>query len=124
MKGQDTRSTVAISLRGKVNSIGQEKLDEIFEKNPYMATIYPNPGSRKALEVFCIYEAEGEYFDLGQNPVYRQNFAYGGAEIGGNSMNQSERRQILIRSLLKERPEYQKIEIPHNGNEQKSCSAA
>ena len=34
-------------------------------------------------------------------------------------MNQSERRQILIRSLLKERPEYQKIEIPHNGNEQK-----
>lgn len=34
-------------------------------------------------------------------------------------MNQSERRQILIRSLLKERPEYQKIEIPHNENEQK-----
>lgn len=34
-------------------------------------------------------------------------------------MNQSERRQILIRSLLKERTEYRKIEIPHNGNEQK-----
>lgn len=81
MKGQDTRSTVAISLRGKVKSIGQEKLDEIFEKNPYMATIYPNPKSRSALEVFCIYEAEGEYFDLGQNPVYHQNFAYGGVTI-------------------------------------------
>lgn len=81
MKGQDTRSTVAISLRGKVKSIGQAKLDEIFEKNSYMATIYPNPKSRSALEVFCIYEAEGEYFDLGQNPVYRQNFAYGGAAI-------------------------------------------
>ena len=81
MKGQDTRSTVAISLRGKVKSIGQEKLDEIFEKNSYMATIYPNPRSRSALEVFCIHEAEGEYFDLGQDPVYRQNFAYGGASI-------------------------------------------
>lgn len=34
-------------------------------------------------------------------------------------MNQSERRQILIRSLLKERSEYHKIEIPHNGIEQK-----
>ena len=34
-------------------------------------------------------------------------------------MNQSERRQILIRSLLKEQPEYQKIAIPHNGDEQK-----
>lgn len=53
----------------------------IFEKNPYMAFIYPTPKSRSALEVFYIYEAEGEYFDLGQNPVYRQRFAYGGATI-------------------------------------------
>lgn len=34
-------------------------------------------------------------------------------------MNQSERRQILIRSLLNERPEYQKIGIPRNHEEQK-----
>lgn len=81
MKGQNTRSTVAISLRGKVKSVGQERLEEIFEKNPYMASIYPTPKSRSALEVFCIYEAEGEYFDLGQNPVYRQSFAYGGATV-------------------------------------------
>lgn len=81
MKGQDTRSTISISLRGKVKSVGQERLNEIFEKNLYMASIYPTPKSRSALEVFCIYEAEGEYFDLGQNPVYRQSFAYGGAAI-------------------------------------------
>lgn len=41
------------------------------------------------------------------------------AEAGGNSMNQSARRQILIRSLLNEKPEYQKIEIPHSSGEQK-----
>lgn len=81
MRGQDTMSTVAISLRGKIKSIGRERLDEIFEKNPYMAEIYPDPESRTALEVFCIYEAEGEYFDLAQNPVYRQSFSYGGARI-------------------------------------------
>lgn len=34
-------------------------------------------------------------------------------------MNQSERRQILIRSLLNERAEYQTIAIPHSGDEQK-----
>lgn len=34
-------------------------------------------------------------------------------------MNQSEKRQILIRSLLMERREYQQIEIPHNNEEQK-----
>lgn len=34
-------------------------------------------------------------------------------------MNQNERRQVLIRSLLKERPEYQKIAIPHSSDEQK-----
>lgn len=34
-------------------------------------------------------------------------------------MNQSERRQILIRFLLNEQPEYQKIAIPHDSKEQK-----
>lgn len=34
-------------------------------------------------------------------------------------MNQIERRQILIRSLLEERPEHPKIKIPHNNEEQK-----
>lgn len=81
MKGKDTRSTISISLQGKIKSIGQEKLEDIFEMNPYMNTLYPTQKSREALEVFCIYQAQGEYFDLGQNPVYRQNFAYGNATI-------------------------------------------
>lgn len=35
-------------------------------------------------------------------------------------MNQSERRQILIRSLIKEYPEYRKIKIPHDSGDQKN----
>lgn len=35
-------------------------------------------------------------------------------------MNQSERRQFLIRSLLKERPEYRKMIIPYHDDEQKN----
>ena len=42
-----------------------------------------------------------------------------GTKVGGNSMNQSERRQILIRFLLNEQPEYQKTAIPQNSDEQK-----
>ena len=41
MKGRDTLSTTAISVRGAVRSIGKKRLAEIFEKNPYMAKIYP-----------------------------------------------------------------------------------
>ena len=58
-----TKDKISISLRGKDRSIGSEKLDEIFEKNPYMQSICPGD-TRAALEVFCLYEAEGEYFDI------------------------------------------------------------
>lgn len=47
MKGGDTLSTAAVSLRGTVRSIGRERLEKIFEKNPYMAKIYPSEKSRE-----------------------------------------------------------------------------
>ena len=81
MKGGDTLSTVAISVRGTVRSIGRERLTEIFEKNPYMAKIYPTEKSRDALEVFQLYKGEGEYFDLSQLPPCRQSFSFGGAAV-------------------------------------------
>lgn len=55
----------SISLRGKIKNIGKEKLDEIFECNPYMKDIYPND-TRSALDVFCLYEASGEFFDISE----------------------------------------------------------
>ena len=58
-----TKNNVSISLRGKVKNIGSKKLDEIFEKNAYMQSIYPG-NTRSALEVFCLYEADGEFFDI------------------------------------------------------------
>lgn len=58
-----TKDKISISLRGKIKNIGSEKLDEIFVKTPYTQAIYPGD-TRAALEVFCLYEAEGEYFDI------------------------------------------------------------
>lgn len=77
MKGADTMSTVAVSIRGKVRNIGNRKLDEIFRQNPYMAEIYPKEEARSALEVFEIYEGTGELFDLSCKPIYRKSFTFG-----------------------------------------------
>lgn len=72
-----TMEKKAISLRGLIEEIGTEKLDEIFEKNPYMAEIYPDPASRKVLTVFRLSDGEGEFFDLTTKPVTRENFILG-----------------------------------------------
>ena len=71
---KDKRS---ISLRGQIENIGSEKLDEIFEKNTYMQGIYPDD-TRQALEVFRLYKATGEFFDI-SNP---KHVTRGGIVIG------------------------------------------
>ncbi len=73
------KDKLSISLRGKVKNLGRRKLDEIFEKNTYMQSIYPG-GTRSALEVFCLYEADGEYFDISDPAhIVRDNFTIGKA---------------------------------------------
>lgn len=69
-----------ISLAGFVENIGNEKLDEIFEKNVYMQKIYPGE-TRNALEVFKFTNADGNFFDI-SNPshVTRGFFTLGNAE--------------------------------------------
>lgn len=80
MKGTDTLSSKSITLRGEVREIGQKRLSEIFQKNPYMEAIYPNKESRTALTVFQIYKGSGEFFDLSQKPIFREQFSFGGME--------------------------------------------
>ena len=65
-----------VRLQGKVRNIGHECLDEIFEKNPSMNSVYPGD-SREILEVFCLYEGQGEYFCLADHPIVRKSFCFG-----------------------------------------------
>lgn len=81
MKGKDTMSCVAVSLRGKVKEIGSEPLERLFKKNSYMYEIYPTEQSRKALTVFCINDANGEWFDLSKKPIKRADFSIGNSKI-------------------------------------------
>ena len=80
MKGEDTMSSVAVSVRGKVRELGNERIPGLFEKNPYMKEIYPTEESMQALTVFLIYEGSGEWFDLSKKPIERASFTFGGAE--------------------------------------------
>ena len=81
VKGQDTMTSVAVSLSGRVRELGFDRIPELFEKNPYMRKIYPTEESMRALTVFQIYEGNGEWFDLSKKPIERASFTFGGSEI-------------------------------------------
>ena len=80
IKGEDTMSSVAVSVRGKVQELGYGRIPELFEKNPYMHKIYPTEESTHALTVFQIYEGAGEWFDLSKKPIERASFTFGNAQ--------------------------------------------
>lgn len=80
LKGEDTMSSVAVSIRGKVRELGYEKIPELLEKNPYMYAIYPTEQAQRALTAFQVYEGTGEWFDLSRRPIERASFTFGGAE--------------------------------------------
>ena len=80
IKGQDTMSSVAVSIRGKVRELGYERIPALFEKNPYMHQIYPTEDAMHALTAFQIYEGTGEWFDLSKKPIERASFTFGGAQ--------------------------------------------
>lgn len=77
IKGEDTMSRVAVSVRGKVRELGSEKVKELFDKNPYMYEIYPDENGRKDITVFMLYEGTGDWFDLSKKPVECARFVFG-----------------------------------------------
>ena len=80
VKGGDTMTSVAVSVRGKVRELGYDLIPKLFEKNPYMREIYPTEESMHVLTVFQINEGSGEWFDLSKKPIERASFSFGGAE--------------------------------------------
>lgn len=78
--GDNTMTRKALSIRGKVRELGEEKRSDLFRKNRYMWEIYPTEISQKALSVFQIYEGRGEWFDISKKPVERDSFTFGGGK--------------------------------------------
>ena len=77
VRGEDTMSSVAVSLVGDAEEVGPLYLNILLESNPYMYEIYPTAESRSALTVFRIRSGSGEWFDLSKRPVDRTSFSFG-----------------------------------------------
>lgn len=71
-----TKNWEMLTLRGKVKQVSRKLLVPIFEANPSMNEVYPGQ-SREILEVFCLYEGQGEYFNLSKTPIFRETFFLG-----------------------------------------------
>lgn len=82
-----TMEKKSISVRGRVEEIGSSKIDEVFEKNPYMSEIYPDVNSRTALTVFRLSDGEGDFFDLSTKPVTRDKFILGNGLDGNKELS-------------------------------------
>ena len=80
IKGENTMTSVAVSLRGKVRELDTQNAKALFDKNPYMYEIYPTEESRSAIRIFQLYDGSGEWFNLSKKTIERKNFSFGGAE--------------------------------------------
>ena len=71
-----------VRLNGKAVKLTAHKewIDRIFEDNPSMNAVYPDE-SRYVLEAFCIGNGEVEFFDLGKEPIVRENFSFGNSKL-------------------------------------------
>lgn len=69
------REWETVRVWGRIQNIGHKYLDRIFKENPAMNDIYPGK-SRDILEVFCLYEGQGEYFCLANHPIIRHSFQF------------------------------------------------
>lgn len=55
-------------------------IDVIFNEQPYLKNVYPGE-TRKIGVVFCMRNMMIEYFNLGVNPIFRETYKIGEAEI-------------------------------------------
>ena len=79
-----TKYKEMIRLSAKAEKIPEHEqgkwIDTIFAEQPYLSNVYPGSTSEIGI-VFCIRNAEIEYFNLGVNPIFREKYAIGNAGI-------------------------------------------
>lgn len=81
-----TKFKEMIRLSAKAVPVPEEDqrkfIDIIFEEQPYLSNVYPGDTRYLAGIMFQITSAEIEYFNLGVNPIFRENYTIGkGKEI-------------------------------------------
>ena len=59
----------------------RERIDQIFQEQPYLGNLYPGETRYVAGIMFQITSGEMEYFNLGVNPIFRESYAFGGGQV-------------------------------------------
>lgn len=79
-----TKYKEMIRLSGRAYAVDQEeqqmRMDQIFEEQPYLSNVYPGD-TREVGIIFCIDNAQVEYFNLGVNPIFRETYVLGNATM-------------------------------------------
>lgn len=79
-----TKYKEMIRLSGKAYAVTEDEkkkwTDKIFEEQPYLANVYPGD-TRDIGIIFCIDEAQMEYFNLGVHPIFRETYRLGDVKI-------------------------------------------
>ena len=79
-----TKYKEMIRLSGKAYAVAENEqkkwTDKIFEEQPYLANVYPGD-TRDIGIIFCIDEAQMEYFNLGVHPIFRETYRLGDVKI-------------------------------------------
>ena len=75
-----TKFKEMIRLSGKAIAVSSEEnkkwISVIFEEQPYLQNVYPND-TRDIGQVFMLKDASIEYFNLGVNPIFREQYIIG-----------------------------------------------
>ena len=73
-----------IRLSGKAYPVSEDQQikwrEKIFQEQPYLSNVYPGD-TRDIGIIFCIDQAEIEYFNLGVNPIFRETYTLGNAKL-------------------------------------------
>lgn len=79
-----TRYKEMIRMSGKAYAVAEEEQEKwrdlIFEEQPYLVNVYPGD-TRDIGIIFCIDQAEVEYFNLGVNPIFRETYSLGSVTL-------------------------------------------
>lgn len=79
-----TRYKEMIRLSGTAELVSESEqgawINTIFSEQPYLSNVYPG-STREIGVVFRIRDAVIEYFNLGVNPIFRENYAIGDGKI-------------------------------------------
>lgn len=79
-----TKYKEMIRLSGRAYAVSDDEQikwrDKIFEEQPYLVNVYPDE-TRDIGIIFCIDQAEIEYFNLGVHPIFRETYVLGNGKI-------------------------------------------